>query len=706
MYIVSNQDKGIESVSAGPFLIRTVFDKSKDASKNGEPAEDYIKIKYKSTQVVFALCDGVSKSFLGHIGSKYLGDYLVEWLDSIHDSSDNEEMDLKDGLISELTDYLNKKKKEVTEELKKEELDSSNELVFKVLTKRREEAGTQSNFVCGRLDAPTENYPLGRLFLFWLGDAELRVWVDDETDINQALGQERRKEAWTSLDGVVGTIEGYIGNLESINCVMAYSDGLNQYRDDLLPSISQGKLWQYVLDIQKSPFSDDISFVQIDFDKRYTPPVQETRDFHHIPEEIEYYQPIENRDVESDTKGGNISDAQKTEKPKKKKLLVTFLVTTVLLLIPLAYLWFSKLPLSEVGNNTTSQTVTPKDYELVATSTAQNETSIIDEDQHTDEQTLPDNPLVSNQINSENFLQLHPVANTIVPDFKYFSVYQDKLLGILSEENILGVYSLPDLSLLRSVWFPSDIKQFSFYKNDVFAVSDLGELYYWETSKEAYAILSPLANKIYSVTVLEDIDKVLMQSENGPLCLINTNMLFSNDVICEDISFPNSTDLYTFYAIGSDKLIVVGEETSPAMLDLVTRESITLVDTQIEMIDVNDTGNFAFRTGDNIISSGWMDFDQSIIFKVTNVWNENSMIISTDDSNNYVAGPFILDDGSILMSRGNIFHLWMPDELMKIQMTFDYLDEIKNAFITDDNVYLIVFENNEITIMQTKPQVQ
>jgi hypothetical protein len=147
-------------------------------------------------------------------------------------------------------------------------------MVRDALEIRRKRGGTQTNFVCGIVEAPSQTAPRGQVILFWLGDSKLLTWRQtiQTTELLGATWDKR--EAWSSLLGVVGEIHVFAGDLSQMNCLMAHSDGVDPIRTKLTPRISQVVLNGSLNSLRDLPSSDDISFLEIRFSHRGYPDVQ------------------------------------------------------------------------------------------------------------------------------------------------------------------------------------------------------------------------------------------------------------------------------------------------------------------------------------------------------------------------------------------------------------------------------------------------
>jgi hypothetical protein len=250
----------VTKIQDGPFLLRYAYARSRDSRSNNEKGQDYITWRVDSEKLVFALCDGVSKSFLGEVGARILGNMLVGWLWEVgideHQTKDDKPQQLKSFLNSKVESAGN-----IFEQVNLRNI--NNEFVKDALNTRRIQTGSQSNFVCGVIEMPGEKYGAGNIELFWLGDAKLKIFnnIDDLTHLLQAKWNS--KAGWSSKDGVVGKIQHYQGRLEDIDSIIAYSDGLDQISGILSPNLHSVDLDRTILEQNETPKSDDISFLEI-----------------------------------------------------------------------------------------------------------------------------------------------------------------------------------------------------------------------------------------------------------------------------------------------------------------------------------------------------------------------------------------------------------------------------------------------------------
>ena len=250
----------VTEVTEGPFSLRYAYARSKDSQINNENGQDYITWRDNSEKLVFALCDGVSKSFFCEIGAKLLGNMLVSWLwecefDENY-SPDYEPQQLKDYLNSQVP-YARK----IIEHVDLRHI--NNEYIRNALNNRRLQTGTQSNFVCGVIELPGKKFPNGKLDLFWLGDAKLKIFKGMNDFSYQLSTSWSSEEGWSSKDGVIGEIHHYQATYRDIDAIIAHSDGLDKIRGILTPNLHSAALEKRIQEQLETPESDDISFLEI-----------------------------------------------------------------------------------------------------------------------------------------------------------------------------------------------------------------------------------------------------------------------------------------------------------------------------------------------------------------------------------------------------------------------------------------------------------
>jgi len=262
--------------------IRYSYKRSADTRENNKNGQDYLTFHLQTGKVIFALCDGVSQSFYGDIGSRILGNRLMNWmkneipLDDFELLPKNEEKN--QIVITQLANNLSKQlellKQEATEEIFQRDISHiTNPWLREELEDRRKNCGTHSNFTCGIVEAPKNNLPFGRILLFWLGDAKLRWYVgmNDETEL--LGGKWISSERWSSKDGVIGeSIHGYMNVTHKVSTLIAHSDGMDPFPTQWYqPFLNFDLLNAHFSGLQERPNNDDVSFIEINLQNSVYP---------------------------------------------------------------------------------------------------------------------------------------------------------------------------------------------------------------------------------------------------------------------------------------------------------------------------------------------------------------------------------------------------------------------------------------------------
>ncbi len=229
-------------------------------------SQDYLFMRRTPDKVVFAVCDGVSKSFDGEFAAQYLGRGLVNrlWLPDMHTVQPNE---LKDQLHAYLTNPPVR--------------DEANRLVHQVgildlvqgdatrvpgQVERREKYGSHTVFATGRIDFDPKWTYHGRINLAWAGNT--RIWVR-HGDIWEHLTASTLTDVnrWTTKDGLQGRLSTWSGRVEDTDQILVYTDGLPEL-DNLLGEgktnwLKDNDTLQEAIQNFKNPINDDYTLLDI-----------------------------------------------------------------------------------------------------------------------------------------------------------------------------------------------------------------------------------------------------------------------------------------------------------------------------------------------------------------------------------------------------------------------------------------------------------
>jgi len=256
------QETPVTVVQGRAFTYRFAYARAADARAAADMGQDYVAAKEEDGAFVFALCDGVSESFYGHLAARFLGDALVFWL------SQKLPRSLDAGPIrAALASYLRGLAEEATEYVEGQILPTEIPALFRDVLEEKRALGSESTFVCGRIDLPSGAFPRGRLVFCWMGDSRLRLWDTEQERSSELGGRFETFERWSSRRGPVEAephvfVTPLQADGQQFTRVMAYSDGLAS-----LDSRGEDPPDQLVEELMRqanaSAVSDDMSFLEV-----------------------------------------------------------------------------------------------------------------------------------------------------------------------------------------------------------------------------------------------------------------------------------------------------------------------------------------------------------------------------------------------------------------------------------------------------------
>jgi len=254
---------------SGGFRCRYAYARSADTQAANDRGQDYIAVALDDMTLCFALCDGVSQSFFGDLAAGTLGEGLVTWLAGRLPTG------TADELASALRTCLLDLTAAGTARVQAQRLPSGLPPVVTDVLEEKRRRGSESTFVCGRIDLPGAPWPEGRLVLGWMGDCRLRLWrrtaVDAFTESEhpvQSGDTLLTKERWSTRTGPVGGDPHLVvSTLAAVGQVaagrlLAYSDGL-AVLDSRTASPSDADLQALIAATGRGATSDDVSLVEI-----------------------------------------------------------------------------------------------------------------------------------------------------------------------------------------------------------------------------------------------------------------------------------------------------------------------------------------------------------------------------------------------------------------------------------------------------------
>ena len=260
--VPQDRETPVQVVRGRVFTYRLAYARAAETRVAGDVGQDYLAMREGERSFVFALCDGVSQSFYGDLAARYLGDALVTWLsDGLPPTMELE------AIRAALTTYLHDLTGPATEQVRRHPLPSDIPQMLRDVLEEKRALGSESTFVCGRVDLPGGEFPAGRVVLAWMGDSRLRLWGSGDGSPADLGGVFETAQRWSSRRGPVGGdphvfVAPLVQAGHRFNRLMAYSDGLAAL-DDRNKTPSNHALQDLITRAGEAATSDDISFLEV-----------------------------------------------------------------------------------------------------------------------------------------------------------------------------------------------------------------------------------------------------------------------------------------------------------------------------------------------------------------------------------------------------------------------------------------------------------
>lgn len=238
----------------GALKCRYGYGRAAETVHQGDSGQDFAAVRMDGNVCTFVMCDGVGMSYLGDFAARFLGNALLEWLDT----TSNPSAEAMEHLLQELT-------VPASEQLKKiQPLDNSPLLLREVLMEKRSR-GSQAMYVCGRIEL-SRGMGKSRIWMAWQGDSRIRLWRNGQEQSGAFQNHCRTNERWSTLEGPVGgkphIYEAKLSN-ESIR-LQLYTDGLNDL--DAIQAYIPDEHIQVLLDATHTGgLEDDAAFIELEW---------------------------------------------------------------------------------------------------------------------------------------------------------------------------------------------------------------------------------------------------------------------------------------------------------------------------------------------------------------------------------------------------------------------------------------------------------
>lgn len=262
LQVAQDRETPVQTGRTRAFSWRYAYARAADTRSAGDPGQDYITFRYDDTTFAFALCDGVSQSFFGELSARLLGDALLEWMwKDLPAGTDSNS--IQAALASKLKALTGPAKELVKRHPIPKNLPK---MLLDVLEQKRA-LGSESTFICGRIDLPGPDSPDGRTVMAWMGDSRLRIWGPNGERSDDLGGEFQTSQRWSTHRGAVESGPHiFINPIQhdgrvALKSFMAYSDGLSDLDGTQPPS--DGELNDMIARSASTSTSDDISLLEV-----------------------------------------------------------------------------------------------------------------------------------------------------------------------------------------------------------------------------------------------------------------------------------------------------------------------------------------------------------------------------------------------------------------------------------------------------------
>jgi hypothetical protein len=222
--------------------------------------QDYVLVNAQpdGSSLCFCVCDGVSNSYRGEFAARYLGTHLVQWLQTLPGFQW-----MAPSWKTQLRTLLDTWALEAQQEVLQIEIPAeAPELVREVLEEVRAVQGSETVFLCGRINKatasrPSASSPAVEIFLCWMGNVTAHVFVTADNCLVLG-GAEENAEGWSTGRGLRGKLSTWHTGLTTIERLIVHTDGLDRIQRQL-PELSNEDLQRLARRLLSLPQNDDMT---------------------------------------------------------------------------------------------------------------------------------------------------------------------------------------------------------------------------------------------------------------------------------------------------------------------------------------------------------------------------------------------------------------------------------------------------------------
>lgn len=218
-YVSSQKEEVALKTYQGQFLCRYGYARAHETATQGDQGQDFVGVHIDNHICNFVLCDGVSMSYQGDFAARFLGDKLLEWLSSTTDWSS-----------AGFSQYMRELVVPASKEIEQLTIPGDVPHLLRDVLTHKQRLGSQTMYICGRIELPRSKRQKGRIWMAWQGDSRLRFWKEEEEISEYFQNTMQTHERWSTKEGPLGgQPHVYQSRLEYgvPMRLQLYSDGLN-----------------------------------------------------------------------------------------------------------------------------------------------------------------------------------------------------------------------------------------------------------------------------------------------------------------------------------------------------------------------------------------------------------------------------------------------------------------------------------------------
>lgn len=194
-----------------------LYARSGDSVTANTVGQDYLTFRYGSSDLAFAVCDGVGQSFIGDLAARIVGDGLLNWLWLLDQRPPDAET-----FSEAVKQALNAMTAMSAQQVAEYDLPPSLPPILRQALENQRQYGSESMFVAGRLALGGSDPWIA---LCWLGDSPVAA-IDIDGKLVDLGPHGHTSERWNATTGVKGEVHTWVGSAQKVARVAGYTDGL------------------------------------------------------------------------------------------------------------------------------------------------------------------------------------------------------------------------------------------------------------------------------------------------------------------------------------------------------------------------------------------------------------------------------------------------------------------------------------------------